>query len=73
MRHVCLQEKQRGQREFAVPGAAMPAAVSFEDLRRHRDHQLSSKRSVESFGNLRRAKSDTDIALRSLKKKVEVR
>ena len=74
IRHVCLQEKQRGQREFAVPGsAALPATVSFEDLRRHRDHQLSSKRSVDSFGNMRRAKSDTDIALQSLKKKVEVR
>lgn len=66
----CLQEKQRGR---TVPGsAALPPAVSFEDLRRHRDYQLSSKRSVDSFGNMRRAKSDTDVALQSLKKKVEV-
>ena len=48
--------------------------MSFEDLRRHRDHHLSSsKRSVDSFGgNIRRTRSDTDVALQSLKKKVEV-
>ena len=48
--------------------------MSFEDLRRHRDHHLSSsKRSVDSFGgNIRRTRSDTDLALQSLKKKVEV-
>jgi hypothetical protein len=70
-----LQEKQRKQREFTVPGgSAIPHAVSFEDLRRHRDHHLSSsKRSVDSFGgNIRRTRSDTDVALQSLKKKVEV-
>jgi hypothetical protein len=69
-----LQEKQRKQREFTVPGgSAIPHAVSFEDLRRHRDHHLSSsKRSVDSFGgNIRRTRSDTDVALQSLKKKVE--
>lgn len=67
-----LQEKQRQQRDFTIPGSApLPSAVSFEDLRRHRDHQLSSKRSMDSFGNMRRAKSDTDVALQSLKKKVE--
>ena len=49
----------------------LPHAVSFEDLRRHRDHQLSSKRSTDSYSNMRRTKSDTDVALQSLKKKVE--
>ena len=71
---ISVQEKQRQQRDFTIPGSApLPSAVSFEDLRRHRDHQLSSKRSMDSFGNMRRAKSDTDVALQSLKKKVEVR
>ena len=59
-----------------MPGGTtgVPHAVSFEDLRRHRDHTLSSsKRSVDSFGgNIRRTRSDTDVALQSLKKKVEV-
>ena len=71
---LSLQEKQRRQREFTVPGStAIPHAVSFEDLRRRRDtHLSSSKRSVDSFGNIRRTRSDTDVALQSLKKKVEV-
>ena len=67
------QEKQRRQKEFTVPGGApMPHAVSFEDLRRHRDHHLSSKRSTDSFGNIRRTRSDSDVAMQTLKKKVEV-
>ena len=68
-----LQNKQRVQRDFTVPGGnPMPHAVSYEDLRRDRDHQLSSKRSVDSFTGLRKAKSDSDMALLSLRKKVEV-
>lgn len=69
-----LQSKQRAQRDFTVPGSnPVPHALSYEDLRRDRDHQLSSKRSVDSFTGLRKAKSDTDVALQSLRKKVEVR
>ena len=71
---LLVKEKQKKQREFVVPGSStIPHAVSFEDLRRHRDQHLSSsKRSVDSFGNIRRTKSDSDVALQSLKKKVEV-
>ena len=46
--------------------------MSFEDLRRQRDHHLSSRKSTDSYSNIRRTRSDTDVALQSLRKKVEV-
>ena len=65
--------KQRDQRDFVVPGSSpMPRAVSFEDFRKHRDLHLSSKRSVDSSNNIQKAKSESDVAMLSLKKKVEV-
>ena len=68
-----LQQKQQRQRDFVLPGSnSMPRAISYEDFRKHRDHQLSSKKSTDSFSGIRKAKSDTDITMHSLKKKVDV-
>ena len=50
----------------------MPRALSYEDFRKHRDHELSSKKSTDSSSGIRKVKSDTDITMHSLKKKVEV-
>lgn len=78
-----LQQKQQNQREFVVPGgnSSIPRSASYEDFRKHRDHQLSSKKSpgskksmdASSSSGIRKAKSESDIAMQSLKKKVEVR
>ena len=68
-----LREKQQQQRDFVVPGSApLPRAVSYEDFRKHRESHLSSKRSMDSSSNIKKAKSDTDVAMLSLKKKVDV-
>lgn len=68
-----LQQKQKHQRDFVPPGSnSMPRAVSYEDFRKHRDHQLSSRKSSDSSSGIRKAKSDTDITMHSLKKKVDV-
>lgn len=66
-----------------VPGgnSAIPRSASYEDFRKHRDHQLSIKKSpgskksmdASSSSGIRKAKSESDIAMQSLKKKVEVR
>ena len=65
--------KQQAQREFTVPGSApIPRAVSYEDFRKNWDHRQSSKKSVDSGSIIRKAKSDTDVAMQSLKKKVDV-
>lgn len=69
-----LQQKQQGQKDFVVPGGSpLPHAASYEDFRKHRDLHLSSKKSVDSSSNVRRTKSESDVTMQSLKKKVEVR
>ena len=71
--NASLQEKQQQQRDFVIPGSApIPRAHSYDDFRKHRDLHLSSKRSTDGSSNLRKAKSDTDVAVQSLKKKVDV-
>ena len=68
-------DKQRNQRGFTLPGSR-PAhrTISYEDFRKQRDLTMSSKKSVvtDSSSSIRKAKSDTDIAMQSLKKKAEV-
>ena len=68
-RAIDLGERQQSKKEASTP---IPRAVSYEDFRKHRDFRLSSKRSVDSTSNIRKAKSDTDVAMQSLKKKVDV-
>ena len=78
-----LQQKQQSQRDFVIPGgnSSIPRSASYEDFRKHRDHQLSSKKSSgskksldgSSGSGIRKAKSESDITMHSLKKKVDVR
>ena len=53
----------------------LPRATSLENFRKHMDATLSSKKSTDSNfgGSLRKAKSDSDIAVQTLRKKVEVK
>ena len=55
----------------------LPRAVSLESFRKHMDATLSSRKSTKSTdsnfgGSLRKTKSDSDVAMITLKKKVEV-
>ena len=72
-RAIDLREKQQSKKEFTMSSSGpIPRAVSYEDFRKHRDHRLSSKRSVDSTSVIRKAKSESDVAMQSLKKKVDV-
>ncbi len=56
---------------------SLPRAASLENFRKHMDATLSGRKSTKSSdGNLggfmRKAKSDSDVAMQTLKKKVEV-
>ena len=56
---------------------AIPRAASYEDFLRHKDLTLStsgSKKAESSAGgsSIRKAKSDTDVAANTLRKKIEV-
>lgn len=57
--------------------SSLPRASSLENFRKHMDATLSSRKSTKSTdsnfgGSLRKAKSDSDVAMQTLKKKVEV-
>ncbi len=57
--------------------SSLPRASSLENFRKHMDATLSSRKSTKSTdshfgGSLRKAKSDSDVAMLTLKKKVEV-
>ena len=69
-------DKQRNQRGFTLPGSRpTPRTISYEDFRKQRDLSMSSRKSVvttDTSSSIRKAKSDTDIAMQSLKKKAEV-
>ncbi len=71
-----LLEKQKEQRDFTLPGSTpIPRAKSYEDFLRHKDLTLSSsKKSESSTGGsyIRKAKSESDVAVHSLKKKIDV-
>ena len=71
-----FQDKRREQKDFSIPGSTtIPRAVSYEDFRRHRDLMLSSGKKVESSAggsSIRKAKSESDVAVVSLRKRVDV-
>lgn len=54
------------------PGGSISRAVSYEDFKKQRDLQLSSRSLVGSdASSMRRARSEGDVAIQSLKKKAE--
>ena len=58
---------------FSLPGSTpLPRAVSLEDFRKHRDATLDGRKSVDSGSSMRKTKSESDVAIHSMKKKVEV-
>ena len=62
-------------RKPALPSAGpnINRAVSYEDFKKHRDLQLSSRSLVGSdASSMRRTRSEGDVAIQSLKKKAEV-
>lgn len=69
-----IPNKYQSRRDFALPGnTSVPRAVSYEDFRKHMDTTLSKKSSDGSTFGMRKAKSDTDVAMQTMKKKIEVR
>lgn len=67
------------QKDFSTSSSGpIPRALSYEDFLKHKDltlsNTLSSRKSESSAGGsfIRKAKSESDVAVSSLKKKVDV-
>lgn len=72
-REVDFKKSQQSAGGLSLPRSSPASKTSLEEYRKHRDSTLDERRSVGgSSGSFRKAKSEPDVAIQSMKKKVEV-